>query len=93
VLAVLLLLTSGAALVNILRRRIEAHRTWMCRSYALVFAAVTFRAWLGLAAAGLPFDQVYAVGSWTSWMINLLAAQVLITATAARRPVARPVIT
>jgi len=83
VLAVLLLLTSGSALVSILRRRIEAHRAWMVRSYALVFAAVTFRAWLGLAATGLPFDQVYAVGSWASWMIDLLAAQLLLTATSA----------
>jgi len=85
VLAVLLLVTSGAALVSILRRRIEAHRAWMFRSYALVFAAVTFRAWLGLAATGLPFDQVYAVGAWTSWMIDLLAAQVLLTAVSAPR--------
>ena len=84
VLAVLLLLTSCAALVSILRRRIEAHRAWMFRSYALVFAAVTFRAWLGLAATGLPFDQVYAVGAWTSWLIDLVAAQALLTAVAAR---------
>ena len=84
VLAVLLLLTSGAALVSILRRRIEAHRAWMFRSFALIFAAVTFRAWLGLAATGLPFDQVYAVGAWTSWLIDLLVAQLLLAATTAR---------
>jgi uncharacterized membrane protein len=92
VLAVLLLLTSVAALVSILRRRIDAHRAWMFRSYALIFAAVTFRAWLGLAATGLPFDQVYAVGSWTSWLIDLLGAQLLLAATSTR-PRARHVIT
>jgi uncharacterized membrane protein len=80
VLAVVLLLTTAAAFSSIRRRRIEEHRAWMVRSYALVFAAVTFRAWLGLAAAGLPFDQVYAVGSWTSWLIDLLAAELLLTA-------------
>lgn len=78
VLAVVLLLTTGAAFVSILRRRIDDHRAWMVRSYALVFAAVTFRSWLGLAATGLPFDQVYAVGSWTSWLIDLVAAELLL---------------
>jgi hypothetical protein len=27
---------------------------------------------------GLPFDQVYAVGAWTAWMINLLIAEALL---------------
>lgn len=90
VLAVLLLLTSAAALVSILRRRIDAHRAWMFRSYSLVFAAVTFRWWLGLAATGLPFEQVYAVGAWTSWLIDLLAAEFLLTAIGRVRTAARP---
>jgi hypothetical protein len=54
----------------------------MTRSYALIFTAVTFRVWLGvLVASGLPFDQVYAVGAWTSWLINLLAVEALISRT------------
>lgn len=79
VLAVLLLLTTTRAFVAIRRRQILVHRTWMIRSYALVFTAVTFRSWLGaMAATGLPFDQVYAVGAWTSWLINLYVAELLI---------------
>jgi uncharacterized membrane protein len=96
VLAMVLLLTTAAAFVSILRRRIDDHRAWMVRSYALVFAAVTFRSWLGLAATGLPFEQVYAVGSWTSWLIDLLVAELLLTAigrTRSASPAARRVIT
>jgi uncharacterized membrane protein len=89
VLAVVTLLTTAAAFAFILRRRIEAHRAWMVRSYALVFGAVTFRAWLGLTATGLPFEQVYAVGAWT-WPINLLAAELLLSASGRIRTAARP---
>jgi len=91
VLAVLLLLTTGAAFVSILRRRVDAHRAWMFRSYALIFTAVTFRSWLGLAATGLPFDQVYAVGAWTSWLIDLLVAELLLSALGRARAQVRPV--
>ena len=78
-LAVLLLVTTGLAFVAIRRRRFPVHRAWMTRSYALVFTAVTFRLWLGLGAlAALPPDQVYAVGSWTSWLIDLLVAELLL---------------
>lgn len=89
-LAVALLGTTAMAFVSIRRRRIPAHRAWMVRSYALIFTAVTFRVWLGaLTAAGLPFDLVYASGSWTAWMIDLAAAEVLLAVGAARRAVAR----
>src|SRR5437899_2148133 len=55
VVAVVRLLTTAAAFVSIRRRRIEDHRAWMVRSYALIFTAVTFRAWLLLLTAlGLP---------------------------------------
>lgn len=78
-LALVLLTTTTAAFVSILRGRVAAHRAWVIRSYAVIFTAVTFRAWLGvLTSLGLPFDQVYAVGAWTAWMINLLAAETLL---------------
>jgi len=57
----------------------------MTRSYALIFTAVTFRLWLAVGGvAGLPFDQVYAVGSWTTWLFDLLAAELLLTAARGR---------
>jgi len=90
-LAVALLIVTGTATVAILRGRVTAHRAWMTRSYALIFSAVTFRLWLGIfAALGLPFEQAYAVGSWTCWLINLLVAEAIITAARTRRPVLTP---
>lgn len=51
----------------------------MIRSYALIFAAVTFRLWLSvLSGAGIPFDQAYGSGAWASWLINLLVAEQVI---------------
>lgn len=80
VLALALLGTTAMAFVSIRRRRIAAHRAWMLRSYSLIFAAVTFRLWLAvLGVAGLPFDEMYAVGSWTTWLLDLLVAEVLVT--------------
>jgi uncharacterized membrane protein len=96
VLAVVLLLTTAAAFVSILRRRIDDHRAWMVRSYALIFTAVTFRAWLFLLTAfGLPFADVYAVGAWATVLIDLLAAEFLLSMLRWRRttlPEARRVI-
>jgi Predicted membrane protein (DUF2306) len=63
----------------------------MTRSYALIFGAVTFRLWLGVfTPLGLPFDQAYAVGSWTSWMLNLLGAEAMIAARRTRRSALAP---
>jgi uncharacterized membrane protein len=78
-LAVLMLATAVAAFVTIRRRRVERHRAWITRSYALIFAAVTFRLWLMLlSAAGVSFEVAYMSGAWLSWMINLLVAELVI---------------
>jgi hypothetical protein len=56
----------------------------MVRAFALTYAAVTLRLWLGLligaqAAAGLPaevaFDRAYAIVPFLSWVPNLLVAE------------------
>jgi uncharacterized membrane protein len=87
-LAVVLLVVTAIALVAILRGRVATHRAWMTRSYALIFTAVTFRLWLGvMVPLGLPFDQAYAVGSWTAWMINLLGAEAILALGRTRRQV------
>ncbi|GJF28886.1 hypothetical protein KNE206_15860 [Kitasatospora sp. NE20-6] len=78
-LAVLLLAATTAGFVTIRRGAVVRHRIWMIRSYALIFTGVTFRLWLSvLSGAGLPFDQVYGSGAWTSWLVNLLVAERLI---------------
>jgi uncharacterized membrane protein len=76
VLSVGWLLTGSLALRAALRRDFAAHRAWMMRSYALTFAAVTLRIYLGLGvAAGIPFAEIYATAAWMSWVLNLVVVE------------------
>ncbi|MBZ2197834.1 DUF2306 domain-containing protein [Occultella gossypii] len=66
--------------------RYRQHGQWMIRNFAVTFAAVTFRAWLGLTIVGqLPilesvyggdfdalFDVAYAMTCWLAFIPNLL---------------------
>jgi hypothetical protein len=83
---VLLLTTSAMAYGSVRRRQVARHRAWMTRSYALIFTAVTFRLWISVlpALGPLCFTQAYASGAWTSWMINLVVAELLIARTRRR---------
>lgn len=73
------------------RRDIEGHRRWMMRNYALTFAAVTLRIEIGLCfASGLSFQEFYPWLAWLCWVPNLLVAEWLITAHAARHSSAVP---
>lgn len=74
VLAVLWLVTGTLALRAALTGNFTAHRAWMMRSYALTFGAVTLRIYIGLGVPllGLPFEQVYAMAAWASWVVNVL---------------------
>lgn len=66
------------------------HRAWMIRSFALTYAAVTLRAWLGILillqtiTADGPvdgahvFDTAYAVLPFLAWLPNLVVAEFLI---------------
>lgn len=90
-LALLLLLTTTAAYLAVRRREFARHQVWMVRSYALVFTAVTFRLWIGLLpAVGVPFDQAYASGAWSAWLINLLVTERVIASTRTRRTGPQP---
>ncbi|GAA1229093.1 DUF2306 domain-containing protein [Kitasatospora nipponensis] len=85
-LAVLLLGTTTAAFVTVRRGAVARHRVWMTRSYALIFAAVTFRLWVSLLPmAGVPFEQAYMSGAWTCSLINLLVADRLTARPTPRR--------
>ncbi|MFN0180268.1 MAG: DUF2306 domain-containing protein [Gemmatimonadales bacterium] len=86
-LAVVLLLVSSLGFLAIRQRRVDAHREWMIRSYALIFAAVTLRFELPLLSAALgDFLPAYRIIAWMCWVPNLLAAEWYIrrTRTAAR---------
>ena len=72
-LAVLSLICGSMGLFNAIKQRFAEHRLWMLRSFALIFAAVTLRLYLGFFfAAGLDFREFYPLVAWISWVPNLL---------------------
>ena len=81
-LGVALLTTTAMALFEIRRGNVAAHREWIIRSYALMFAAVTLRIELPLLIANLGgFDPAYRIVAWLCWVPNLLFAEVWVRAT------------
>jgi len=73
VLAVLWLGSAAEAYRTIRAGRVNAHRQWMLRNFALTFAAVTLRLYLGtFAAMGIPFATFYAWLGWLCWVPNVL---------------------
>ena len=54
----------------------EDHRSWMIRSYALTFAAVTLRIQLGIVGAnGWDMSLFYPIIAWSCWLPNLILAE------------------
>lgn len=78
-LAALWFVTAAMAYGRILQGRIQSHREWMIRSFALTFAAVTLRLWLPFMVGlmHIPFPPAYVTISWLCWLPNLLLAEVL----------------
>ena len=75
-LALCWLFTGFMAYWAIRRGDIQNHRRWMRRNFALTFAAVTLRIYLGLSvAAGIQFEQAYPVIAWLCWVPNLLLVE------------------
>lgn len=91
-LAVAWVATTAIALGYAVARRVEDHRRWMVRSFAVTFAAVTLRLWLGfyggLEAAGTSvpsFETAYAAVAWLCWVPNLAIAWFMTPASALDR--------
>jgi len=79
VLAVAWLYTGLRAYLAVRARKYPEHRAWMVRNFALAFAAVTLRIYLGLAVAvGWSFEVAYPVIAWLCWVPNLLLAETLV---------------
>jgi uncharacterized membrane protein len=77
--AVLWFVTTTVALQQIRRRKVELHREWMTRSFALCLFFVTFEFWIaGLRATGLPAAVAYPLGLALSWSANLAVAELWI---------------
>ena len=96
-LALAWLYTGLRAYVSVRAGRIDAHRQWMIRNFALAFAAVTLRIYLPASfALRIPFELAYPVIAWACWLPNLLVAQWLARAMhngAPRRAVVSPLAT
>jgi len=79
-LAVVWLVSGWQAYTAIRRGDPAAHRVWMIRNFALTFAAVTLRVYLGVftGPVGIPFTDFYPAVAWLCWVPNLLIAEWLI---------------
>lgn len=73
-LGVLWFYTTLQAFLTIRQRKIQHHRVWMHRSYALAWAAVSLRLWLPLlqGVVGLSFVASYQTVAWLCWVPNLI---------------------
>lgn len=87
-LAVLWLATAWRAYRAIRAGDVPSHRAWMMRNFALTYAAVTLRLWLGvlLGVQALPggfdfeaaFANAYGVVPFLAWLPNVVVAEWLI---------------
>lgn len=69
----LCLVTGTFALHAALTENFAAHRMGMMRSYALTYAAVSLRLYLGIGgAAGFTFEELYPMTACACWAGNLL---------------------
>lgn len=85
-LAVAVIGTTVQAYRRIRAGDVEAHRAWMTRSFALMFAAVTLRLWLPvlIVAHGGAFEPAYQWVAWLAWVPNVLWAEWYVRRTARR---------
>jgi uncharacterized membrane protein len=75
-LAILSLAFPVLGLLAIRRGDIAAHRRWMLRAFAAIYAGVTLRLWLPVLATVLgDFDLAYSIVPFLAWVPNLLVAE------------------
>jgi uncharacterized membrane protein len=75
-LATLWLFSVVMAYQHVRRKKIQQHKEWMIRNYALTFGAVTLRLWLGVfQVVGLEFMTSYMIVAWLAWIPNLFVAE------------------
>jgi len=76
-LAIFWIVVTGKAYQEARAKRFDSHKRWMIRSFALTFAAVTLRLYLGLSLGALQLDfaVAYPYIAWACWVPNLLFAE------------------
>ena len=78
-LAVIWFYCNAQGLRAVLDRRYAEHGEWMIRSYALTLAAVSLRLQLPVGAMlGLQFMEIYVLTAFSSWIPNLMLAELWI---------------
>lgn len=83
---VLWVTTTLIATRKILVKDIQAHKTWMLRSYALTFSAVTLRILLAPLIFLLgDFEAAFRAVAWLCWIPNLIVIEVVISRMKLRR--------
>lgn len=76
---VLWVATTLIATRKIIDKDVQGHQTWMLRSYALTFSAVTLRILLAPLALLLgDFEAAFRVVAWACWIPNLLVIEAVI---------------
>ena len=80
VLALAWLTTSSMAYYAIRKGQVEIHKEWMTRAYVVTFAFVTFRVLndFGPTSHILPVQARLAAYAWVSWVVPLLATEVIL---------------
>jgi uncharacterized membrane protein len=80
IMAILWMYTTYMAYETIRKKKVEAHKKWMTRSFALTFAAVTLRLYVPIASRvfHIPDFTVEASSAWVSWLPNLLVAELIL---------------
>jgi uncharacterized membrane protein len=89
----LLLFSLWKAVVSIRNRRVERHREWMIRAFALALAVSTVRIVgavldLTLTPSGFGPRPMFVIAIWTGWVTTLAAAEIWIRRTRYHSPVA-----
>ncbi|RXI96379.1 DUF2306 domain-containing protein [Anaerobacillus alkaliphilus] len=73
------LYTTFKAYKYIRNKQQAMHEEWMYRSFAVTFAALTFRVWTALVGYSLDnFTAGYVAAIWLSWVGNLVAVELWI---------------
>jgi len=86
-LAILWLFSGARAFTLIRNGRVQEHKEWMMRNYAMAFGAVTLRIYLGLFAANdIPFEAAYPATAWISWVPNLILVEWFLILRRERQP-------
>lgn len=80
ILALLWFFSTYLAYVSIRNKKIQEHKKWMVRSYALTFSAVTLRTWVPVLSLGFGVDHDLTIilTAWINWIPNVLLAELIL---------------